>query len=201
MSRTAPTPGFIELPGYCNAVAEGRTAIAFPAIDFVPPGLSQDPEQQSVCFFMTKFVQEDRQEEIWGGSLEVLPSIYNKSDANSALSLATTATAMSSVSWNPECAHFKSVSLSKYVKSLKALNDIIQDPEESKTDNVLMAVLMLGFYEVGFLFPPCERLPLKRVANQHAEYQRLNPTEVCTRGTYEGGGSSHQSQVSAIISL
>jgi len=119
-----------------------------PQLDVVPLNLPQDPEQQSICFFMSKFVQDTRTEEIWGGSLEALPTIYNGVGVNSALSLATAATAMSSVAWNPECAHFKPVSLQKYVKSLKLLNDAVQDPKESKSDGVLMAVLMLGFYEV-----------------------------------------------------
>ena len=120
-----------------------------PQLDIVPFGLPQDPEQQSICFFMSKFVQDSRTEEIWGGSLEALPAIYNEVGANSALSLAMAATSMSSVAWNPECAHFKPVSLQKYVKSLKLLNDAVQDPKESHSDGVLMAVLMLGFYEVS----------------------------------------------------
>ena len=123
--------------------------IVIPQLDMVPFGLPQDPEQQSICFFMSKFVQDSRAEEIWGGSLEALPTIYNDVSANSALSLATAATSMSSVAWNPECAHFKPVSLQKYVKSLKLLNDAVQDPKQSKSDSVLMAVLMLGFYEVS----------------------------------------------------
>ena len=98
---------------------------------------------------MSKFVQDSRTEEIWGGSLEALPAVYNNVKANSALSLATAATSMGSVAWNPECAHFKPVSLQKYVKSLKLLNDAVQDPKESKSDGVLMAVLMLGFYEAS----------------------------------------------------
>ena len=121
-----------------------------PQLDFVSFGLPQDPEQQSICFFMDKFVQDSRTEEIWGGSLEALPAVYNQVSVNSPLALATAATSMSSVAWNPECAHFKPVSLQKYVKSLKLLNDSVQDPTESKSDGVLMAVLMLGFYEVSW---------------------------------------------------
>lgn len=118
-------------------------------LEMVPLNLPQDPEQQSICFFMSKFVQDSRTEEIWGGSLEALPTTYNRVGANSPLSLATAATSMSSVAWNPECAQFKPVALQKYVKSLKLLNDAVQDPGESKSDGVLMAVLMLGFYEVS----------------------------------------------------
>ena len=111
-------------------------------------GLPQDPEQQSLCFFMSKFVLSDRKEEIWGGSLEALPTLYQDAGSNSALSLATAATSMGSIAWNPECAEFRSVALTKYVKSLELIKAAVQDPEESQFDSTLMAVLMLGFYEV-----------------------------------------------------
>ena len=120
----------------------------FPDLNIVSYGLPQDPEQQSICFFMSKFVMDDRKEEIWGGSLEALPATYHQASPDSALSLATAATSMSSIAWNPECAHFKPGSLQKYVQSLRLINEAVQDPIESKSDNLLMAVLMLGFYEV-----------------------------------------------------
>lgn len=118
-------------------------------VETIPIGIPQDPEQQALCFFMTKFALSDRKEEIWGGSLEALPAIYQEAGAQSALSLAAAATSMSSIAWNPEWAHFKPISLQKYVQSLKLINDAVQDPVQSKSDGTLMAVLMLGFYEVN----------------------------------------------------
>ena len=132
---------------------ESSSLAPLPELDFVSYGLPQDPEQQSLCFFMNRFVMHDRKEEIWGGSLEALPITYRDAAPNSALSLAAAATAMSSIAWNPETAHFRSGSLQKYVRSLKLINDAVQDPIESKSDGVLMAVLMLGFYEVGPSLP------------------------------------------------
>ena len=117
--------------------------------NYVPAGLPQDPELQAICFFMTKFVQDSRQEEIWGGCLEALAPLYNETGPDSALAMATTATSMGSIAWNPACADFKPVSISKYVASLKQINAAVKDPRESKSDQVLMAVLMLGFYEVS----------------------------------------------------
>ena len=143
-----PTAFSSTLADFDELYPEGSSIDVYPELDVIPFGLPQDPEQQALCFFMNKFVLHDRREEIWGGSLETLPILYQETGANSALSLATAATSMSSIAWNPECAHFKPVSLQKYVKSLKLINDAVQDPTDSKTDNVLMAVLMLGFYEV-----------------------------------------------------
>lgn len=151
-----------------------------PQLDIIPFGLPQDPEQQSICFFMSKFVQDSRTEEIWGGSLEALPTIYNEVGANSALSLATAATSMSSVAWNPECAHFKPVALQKYVKSLKLLNDAVQNPQESKSDGVLMAVLMLGFYEVSSKRFYHGHPSMIHLADRLAEYKIFDTAEICT---------------------
>lgn len=124
------------------------------ADEFIPLGLPQDPEQQALAFFMTKFAHTDSavSEEIWGGCLEALPSLLEKASIDSPLTAATATTAMGSIAWTPGCAEFKPQSLSRYVAALNRINDAIKDPVESQSDNVLMAVLMLGFYEVECLF-------------------------------------------------
>ena len=114
----------------------------------VPLGLPQNPEEQSLCFFMSNFVNSDRKEEIWGGSLEALPSIYRETGPGSALSMATVATSMGSIAWSPETAHMRPMALTKYVTSLELIKEAIRSPTESQLDSTLMAVLMLGFYEV-----------------------------------------------------
>lgn len=175
-------------------------AAVIPPRDIVPLNLPQDPVQQSICFFMSKFVQDSRSEEIWGGSLEALPSIYNEVGAFSALSLATAATSMSSVAWTPECAHFRSMSLQKYVKSLKLLNDAVQDPRESKSDGVLMAVLMLRFYEVRYDRHDHGLRSTTRLANLLVEYQVLDIAEIRPRISHEGCCSAHQGPSTKLVS-
>lgn len=148
-SATFQSPKSIKFKIFDLASAKARAKVhSFPIVKYVHPGLGQDAEQQSTCFFMTKFAGENRQEEIWGGCLEALHSLYNRTGSSSALSNATTATAMGSIAWLPGCAHFREGALSKYIKSLKNINSAVQDPKASKSDDVLMAVLMLGFYEV-----------------------------------------------------
>lgn len=127
------------------------------ANEFIPLGLPQDPEQQALAFFMTKFANTSTavSGEIWGGCLEALPSLLEQASIDSPLTAAATTTAMGSIAWSPGCAEFKPQSLSRYVTALNRINDAIKDPVESQSDNVLMAVLMLGFYEVkAFSFLP-----------------------------------------------
>ena len=124
------------------------------ANEFIPLGLPQDPEQRALAFFMTKFANTSTavSGEIWGGCLEALPSLLEQASIDSPLTAAATTTAMGSIAWSPGCAEFKPQSLSRYVTALNRINDAIKDPVESQTDNVLMAVLMLGFYEVKCRF-------------------------------------------------
>ena len=121
------------------------------ANEFVPLGLPQDPEQQSLAFFMTKFAHDRRSEEIWGGCLEALPTLLEKATAESPLRAAATTTAMGSMAWSPGYSRFKTQSVQKYVTSLQRIKEALKDPEQATSDNVLMAVLMLGFYEVRFI--------------------------------------------------
>ena len=123
------------------------------ANEFIPLGLPQDPEQQALAFFMTKFANTSTavSGEIWGGCLEALPGLLEQASIDSPLTAAAATTAMGSIAWSPGCAEFKPQSLSRYVTALNRINDAIKDPVQSQTDNVLMAVLMLGFYEVQCL--------------------------------------------------
>ncbi|KAL9103889.1 MAG: hypothetical protein Q9163_001126 [Psora crenata] len=127
-------------------VRHGTPPVAI-AHRFVPLGLPQDPEQQSLAFFMSKFAHDRRSEEIWGGSLEALPSLLNRAGAVSPLAAAAKTTAMGSIAWIPTCSHFKSKSVQRYVTSVKSINGALQDSKLSRSDNLLMAVLMLSFYE------------------------------------------------------
>ena len=119
------------------------------ASELVPLGLPQDPEQQSLAFFITKFAAETiRAEDIVGGYMDPLSSMLEQSSLRSPLYSAATTTSMGAIAWTPGNADFRPQSLSRYVTSLKRINDALIDPEQSKSDNVLMAVLLLGFYEV-----------------------------------------------------
>ena len=139
--------GFNTIDFSSTYVRESTLPIVL-ANEFIPLGLPQDPEQQSLAFFMTKFAHDKRSEEIWGGCLEALPSLFENAGKESPLAAAATTTAMGSIAWSPGCSGFKTQSIQKYVTSLNRINEALKDPKQSKSDNVLMAVLMLGFYEV-----------------------------------------------------
>ena len=138
--------------------------------DFIPLGVPTDPEEQSLSFFLRRFaLVADRTEEIWGGFLEVLPALLENAPSKSPLAAATSTTALASIAWTTDRAgqeEFRQHALSKYVTSLKRISEALKDPKQAKSDNLLMAVLMLGFYEVSRISTACF-CPLLQVTSLH----------------------------------
>ena len=163
MSATGPPqrkPASISKAGPISAPSSGDSEFgkiivqpnAFQIIianELVPLGLSQDPEQQAIVFFMTEFAANtNRVEDVVGGYLDPLPSLFERASLESPLNAAMTTTAMGTIAWTRGNEEFKPQSLSRYVTALQRINDALKDPQQSKSDDVLLAVLLLGFYEV-----------------------------------------------------
>ncbi len=84
--------------------------------------------------------------------MEHLLPFYTSTSSNSALSFATTTTALISKRGIAGCAArnaTKARAIANYVETLRLINVAIQDPQEAKSDSLLMAVLLLGLYEVS----------------------------------------------------
>ena len=123
-----------------------------PDIDFISSSPSECPEDNSVCYFMANYVMVRRHPETSKGFVEHLVPFYSRTSSNSPLAFATTATALLSTRYPYVCpprAAIKARALLSYVEALRLIKVAIQDPQEAKSDSLLMAVLLLGLYEVG----------------------------------------------------
>lgn len=81
-----------------------------------------------------------------------LPTLFSRSEAGSALHLATQA--ISLAAWarsRPDDRNAGHLSRLRYLQSLLAMNTAIQDPVKVKSDDTLYAVLLLSGYEVRLL--------------------------------------------------
>ena len=81
-----------------------------------------------------------------------LPTIFSRSEAGSALHLATQA--ISLAIWarsRPNDLNASQLSRRRYSESLSAMNAAIRDPVKVKSDDTLYAVLLLSGYEVRVL--------------------------------------------------
>lgn len=83
-----------------------------------------------------------------GGFLDLVPSLYGKARADSALATATVATALRSSSLDPKRAPSQKTVTTNYAKALKSINQAFEQPDAWCSDSTLAAILMLGLYEV-----------------------------------------------------
>lgn len=101
---------------------------------------------------MTNYVMRSRHPETSRGFMEHLLPFYLSSSSRSPLSLATTATALyANRDVFPDTVAITAArkrATTNYVEALRLINLAIQDPKEAKSDSLLMAVLLLGLYEV-----------------------------------------------------
>lgn len=106
--------------------------------------LSTDLDQQAICFFFVNVHPL-----ILGYYIDDLPNIYSREMPTSILSLATMALSASFTSLHPKHSHFKPYALSKYAECLRLLREAANDPHIVESDPFLMAINMLGTYEVS----------------------------------------------------
>jgi Fungal Zn(2)-Cys(6) binuclear cluster domain len=112
-----------------------------------------DHEMASLYFFFTNYVATTRDPTVSRGYFEYLLPAYSRVMPSSPLSLATSAVAVNlSQMWmqrGPDTLLARSI----FQKALTSLKDDISDPVKAMTDETLLTVLLLEFYEaVGSRF-------------------------------------------------
>jgi len=123
--------------------------------DSPPRGLLMSIEEQGNSFFFHHFVSESSPSP--SSYSDFLPLIYNpKSDLGSAripLPGVITAIGMAGIS-NMHKSPAVTVMVAarqKYISVLRALNIALQNPKTARSDSTLMAVMLLGLFEVRVL--------------------------------------------------
>ena len=106
------------------------------------------PEQQAICAFFLDFVLLPRNPDSVQGHLEHLLPLYHKTTAESPLSLATSAVALAFSGNSPARQRDQALGRSIFGRALRKTGAAIRNPLESGKDETLMAVLLLGLYEV-----------------------------------------------------
>ena len=106
------------------------------------------PEQQAICAFFLDFVLLPRHPDTTQGHLEHLSPLYAKTSAGSPLSLATSSVALMMSGNSPARRSDQQLGRTIFGKALKKTSAAIRNPAESMKDETLMAVLLLGLFEV-----------------------------------------------------
>ncbi|KAL8341318.1 hypothetical protein RB598_003319 [Gaeumannomyces tritici] len=117
-------------------------------ISVIVPNLAIPPEQHATCHFFANFVLVPHQDGSRGFMDYLVPMMKNES-SDSHLTHAFNACALASLG-NKVTANginFGERALGAYTKALAQTNVALRDPEASKTDSILAAVLLLGLFE------------------------------------------------------
>ena len=128
--------------------AGGQPSMAGSAII---PALAVPPEQLASCHFLANFVLVPRQDNGGRGFMDYLVPLIKSEPPNSSLVHAYNACAYASLGnrVTSNGIDFADHALSEYTKALAATAVALKDPEMSKSDGALAAVLLLGFFEVS----------------------------------------------------
>lgn len=100
---------------------------------------------------MHRYVTFPRHEEAAGSVSRALPQLYATASPDSALTAATMACAMGRMAIHTGRMYYEQVSISKYIKAVRMVNEAIPDRKNFMSDHLVQAILMLGWWEVSYL--------------------------------------------------
>ncbi len=115
----------------------------------IPPSPIDDEQSQALCFFISSWVLFPRDPQTDRGVTEILPLFFADLRPGTPLSLSLAAISHFIFgAWERGVRQETRQMQSAYGKAVSAMRLALQDPNECCSDETLMAVLLLGFYEV-----------------------------------------------------
>lgn len=138
----------------------------------LPRMLNDFPEQQAICALFLDFVLLPRHPDSIRGHLEHLLPLYQAARPDSAVSLATSSVALLISGNSRRRVADQQLSQAIFGRALLKTSTAIGDPIDSVTDATLMAVLLLGLYEV------CCHLWRPRIPHAFAIYSSLSQSPI-----------------------
>ena len=131
---------------------ESRLVSRSPSPVLLPP-LSETEESHAVAWFISTFALYPRDTQADRGYVELLPVVCGNLRIGTPLSLALIASSRALYSkWERGRRDAETLAFPDYGLALEATRKALQDPKESMSDETLMAVCLLGFYEVRIIF-------------------------------------------------
>ena len=111
--------------------------------------LETSADDVAINFFIKSFVFSIKPAPNFTHFLHIVGEVLPKTLSTSPLSYAFTALSLSTLSKYPHFEHLHSRGTSFYGKALSLAKEGIGDPEKSKSDETLLAVMVLAMYEVS----------------------------------------------------
>ena len=130
----------------CQLTTRSSTPIS------IPTPLIESETSHALTFFVHTFALYPRDPMLDHGVIELLPEISSNLHVVSPLSLALTAVSyLLFGKWERRLRDIETLALPYHGKALEATRMALQDPIQSMSDETLMAVCLLGFYEVQIM--------------------------------------------------
>lgn len=147
VSPTPPT----ELIRDCNVKNPAIDFSAAPAqmVEYTPiaiRGLSVPLEDEATYYFFHNFVSQNPAS--LAAYSHVMPTVYRQDSSFSALPKIIEAIGLAAISNVKQAPGLMVVAGQKYAKVLRAITASVQDSKEASTDQTLIAVMLLGLFEV-----------------------------------------------------
>jgi hypothetical protein len=100
-------------------------------------------EEQATCFFFQNYILDD-----FIGYYSYIPNVYGTLPAGCALAEAITSLGMAGIANSKKDTRLMINASLKYTSALRTINIALRDPYEAKRDQTLVAVMLLGLFEV-----------------------------------------------------
>jgi len=108
--------------------------------------LGNSAEDQATCFFFRNYVSEEN--EYHNGYFQYLSDIYATESIGSAMVESVTSLGMAGLSNFWHSPNIMAQATAKYNSALRLVSSRLRNVEEAKSDQTLIAVMLLGLYEV-----------------------------------------------------
>ena len=116
---------------------------AVPIEQRIGVSLSQNVDQTAICFFVVHVMPN-----MPGHYIELIPEALNKAPTSSALDAAIRAASLGIMVLHPRQRHLRPLAFARYIEAMKFARREMRDPDHCGSDEILMAVLLFGLFEV-----------------------------------------------------
>jgi hypothetical protein len=131
-----------------NSVFPSSSPVQISAGCLLPLGLGTSAEEQATCFFFRNYVLGDSK--FINGEFQFLPELYGNQEVGTALSQSIASLGMAGLAHFWGASSIMSQAQAKYNAALRLVSSLLRNIEGAKSDQTLMAVILLGLYEVCF---------------------------------------------------
>ena len=129
---------------------EPRSATSSPSSVVMYKPIAESQDTYAHCFFVSAYIYGPRDPWTHHGYLELMPHFFNSMRPGSALAHAFAVVSHCYYgAWQPDIRDIETAETRRvYTKALNALREALQDPQQSTSDETLMAVCLLAFFQV-----------------------------------------------------